>query len=493
MSFKKLLGIISVVVIVMFALMLTTSYAWYSFENASTTFDVVTNNDDVIINYITGEYINTNIAVPIKSADIAKYAEKNNFTIRAKNNQEDNDLLVTISLVDISIDGALQNANFIVKLYHQGTNVASYGGNTIGTSGTTTKKLATVTLDDDVDNNFELRVYILDNDGDQSSMMDKTFQAKIQVDVVSRLKASFAGYVNPDIYVSSITIDGVDSDNLPTSGYYSMTSSCNMGSDLSWDPLSKTITYNSGSYVNDECTLTFTSSTDYPLLSEMPVGSYVKYDGANGCEGNSCSGQNANYVSDTNMGYCYNSDNKFTVNGWRIGYVEDDSAYLISAGATDCMCTNSDGTTSSSSCSSYLTAEEIEKHLDNLDVAALKYCNKNYAYGGACNGSTAWAMDAVDFEKITGSSLSSSSCYGSYSDTSCGYTNDLIDNGGYYWFATVYDFTSYDVFNWYPANGRVNSHNSSYLRGVRPVLYLDSSVMVTGGAGTYDDPYIIKN
>ena len=48
LSFKKLLGIISIIIVVVFSLMLTTSYAWYSFENARTSVSGVTNNDDII-------------------------------------------------------------------------------------------------------------------------------------------------------------------------------------------------------------------------------------------------------------------------------------------------------------------------------------------------------------------------------------------------------------------------------------------------------------
>ena len=59
-----MLGIISIVIVVVFSMMLSTSYAWYSFENASTSFQGMTNDDDIIImcsdglsNYISDEGI----------------------------------------------------------------------------------------------------------------------------------------------------------------------------------------------------------------------------------------------------------------------------------------------------------------------------------------------------------------------------------------------------------------------------------------------------
>ena len=239
------------------------------------------------------------------------------------------------------------------------------------------------------------------------------------------------------------------------------------------------------------------------LLSEVAFGSYVQYTGNNNCSGASCSGQNANYVSDTDMGYCYSSSYKFSVNGWRVAYVDDngdddsnnDNAVLVSAGAPECMCTDSTGTAYNSSCSSYLSVANISKHYDNMNNIALKYCNSAYIKGGVCDSNAVssgvvHAMNEGDFQKITDSSLSS--CNTS-SSVNCGYTNDLIDNGGYYWFATLYRDSSSYSFYWAPSNRYVINIRSLHLRGVRPVLTLESSVIVTGGSGIYTDPYIISN
>ena len=131
------------------------------------------------------------------------------------------------------------------------------------------------------------------------------------------------------------------------------------------------------------------------------------------------------------------------------------------------------------------------QHIANLNNIALKYCNDSYAKGGVCDETNAWAMNADDFKEITGSPLFSSSCYGSRS-RSCGLWNDLIDNGSFYWFATPYNSaSSYSVFRWDSLGRNVNYRISSGVHGVRPVLSLESSVKVTGGSGTYEDPYTI--
>lgn len=478
----------------MFGLMLATSYAWYSFDAGSTTFDAVTGGKDVDITFIKGEFINDNLAVPIKSDDVDQYSDKHQFIIRTKNNKDNGEILVSVSLTEISIEESLRNSSFYVDLYYQGEKVSTVTGNQLAVSGATTKNLKSVTLDNNTDNNFEFRVYILDNNNDQSSMMNKTFSAKIKVDVVSRLKPVINNWDDPDIYVSSITIDGKSSDSLPTSGYYTMSSSCSKGSSLTWDSYSKTITYGKGSKVNDSCSLTFTSGTSTKLLNTVAVGSYVKYTGANGCDGLHCEGYNANYVSDDDMGYCNTTTAGFIVNGWRVAYIKDNSVYLVSAGAPECMCTDSSGN-KGTNCSSFETTKGVPKHLANLNQVALKYCNSKYSYNGVCDSTSSWSINDSDYQMITtniGTKKTLSNCYGNYGSKACGFNNDLIDNGSYYWFATPYDASSSTTFYWYPLYRDVASNFSSGALGARPVLRLRSSVSVMSGSGTYKDPYVIQ-
>ena len=82
-------------------------------------------------------------------------------------------------------------------------------------------------------------------------------------------------------------------------------------------------------------------------------------------------------------------------------------------------------------------------------------------------------------------------CSASYSYHECGYNNDLIDNGGYYWFAASYSSSINFGVNWSPFDRYVSyiTYTDSY--GLRPVISLSSSVFVTGGKGTMDDPYTI--
>ena len=488
MRYKKLLFVIIIVIGVMFSLMLATSYAWYSFSTGATTFDTVTSNRDVNISFIKGDFINDTIAVPISSADIDNYSDKYQFIVRAKNNHEDNEILLNVSLTDIIIDELLKISDFKVELYYQGNMVSVVTGEQLASSNNKEKLLKTVKIDNDIDNNFEVRVYILDNGKDQSSLMNLNFSAKIKTEVMSRLKINdkVNDYSDADIQISSITIDGKKSKTIPIDGYYSMTSSCLKGSTLSWDGYNKIITYEKGSRIGDSCSLIFSSVTSNRLLNTVEPGSYVKYKGNNGCLGKSCDGQNANYVSDDDMGYCGSDNQGFTSNGWRVAYIKDGSAYLVSAGSPECVCTNSNGT-SGTSCENFETIVNESRHVDNLNKISLKYCNSIYAYNHVCNNGSSWNINENDFKNITGDSIDvavskTSGFYDSYS---------LINNNGLYWFS-FYRSSLSGAFFW-NSNRRIVDYNTSEnLYGVRPIIKLRSSVIVVKGSGTYHDPYVIK-
>ena len=284
--------------------------------------------------------------------------------------------------------------------------------------------------------------------------------------------------------------------------WYGTATSASTTTAYSWRPISRS-TYNSiSSYafgVRPVIRLsssvfvtggTGTSEDPYIIstgkLSSAHPGSYVKYTGNNGCSGKACEGQNANYVSDTNMGYCANSSFKFNANGWRIAYIKDDTAYLTSGGSPECMCTSNNGSIGTS-CSGSSTTEVLNKHLANLNKKSLTYCNSTYAYGGKCDSASAWNMADADFKAITGATLDTAydkSNYNSYS---------IINNNGFYWFATPQSSSGYYLFFWSPNSHSVSIDNTFGVTGLRPVLRLASSVLITGGSGTYKDPYIISN
>ena len=131
-------------------------------------------------------------------------------------------------------------------------------------------------------------------------------------------------------------------------------------------------------------------------------------------------------------------------------------------------------------------------HFAKLNNIALKYCNKAYVKGGVCNSTTVRPMNATDFKKITGKTLSSSSCYSIYGSMPCGYDNDLIDNGGFYWIATLLYSGDTGTLYWNSEDRKTYSPTyTNRINGVRPVIALDSLVRVVEGDGSYEYPFVI--
>ena len=224
----------------------------------------------------------------------------------------------------------------------------------------------------------------------------------------------------------------------------------------------------------------------------MKVGDYVAYVGNNGClngasgttgsgsteanAGNGCLGENANQSAETATGvygYCFTSDGRYLAYGWRIAYIENGYVHLISAGSPQC---------------------ETGASASVLNSIAIKYCNATYVDGGTCSSSNTWAMNETDFQKIINTTKTVGNCILTGTTRSdprgCGFHNDLIDNGGDYWFDVYNTYRKY--YSW-SGTGRGTTSWSEINRtfGVRPVIKLSSSVYVTGGAGTMESPYTI--
>ena len=342
-----------------------------------------------------------------------------------------------------------------------------------------------------------------------------------------------------------VSIDGVNADSLPSSGdYYLVSYKCsNDNTKVIWDRGNNELSISNGNKKgNAVCNLKFESK---PLLSDMEAGSYVAYTGNGGTVGevevfcqsngpvsssvetaetessNSCGGQNAREDLDNSgytYGYCYSSKYKYHATGWRIAYtnitdVSNPMAVIISAGSPECN-------------SKVISGANVN-YIQMANTRALKYCNNDYVNGdcscvdndldGYCDEAStdAWAVSDNDFYYMTkaisgfGKRLTDGSsnelgdvggmldsilyCNEKYSYQECGYNNSLIDNGGYYWFASRYSsFSASGVF-WNPNNRYVSESVTSDVYGLRPVIKLSSTVYVTGGAGTMDDPYTIAN
>lgn len=467
MDFKKFLGVISVFVVFMFVLMLVSSYAWYSFSNGNTFFNTETLNDVIDIDYNTGRYININDGIPVLCDDIddSNNVGRNSFSININGKSNTRDVMVAIELVDISIDKDLLSQDFRYELLYNNHVVSN--GNFKDFKGDTLIIVDNLLLNGTRKNDFELRVYILDSDKDQNDMMNKMFKGTISVNVVSRNDSS------SDFKISSIKVDGKDSKSIPTKGDYEVHSNrCN--NMIKWDNSTKTISIKaSDKGIPKSCDLEFNKvkSTKVKLASVVKTGDYVAYSKGKGVS--SCPS---------------NGDRKFYTTGYRVAYVDGDSVYLVSSSAVSCMATSSDGNINNHNLNSYDTSNGLINHLTNLNQFVVNsYCDSKYVSLGKCNSNSVWAMNSNDFSKIVGKDAFN--CFEKSSDMKCGYNNDLIDNGGYYWIAT--NFGNNTLYYWDPVRRYVSGANSSLAYGVRAIIKLDKEVYITGGVGTKKDAYKI--
>ena len=125
------------------------------------------------------------------------------------------------------------------------------------------------------------------------------------------------------------------------------------------------------------------------------------------------------------------------------------------------------------------------RNINDLNGVALKYCNNTYVDGGVCNSDNTWNFNDIDFKKISGYSLRDKfNKDGDYS------SNDLINNGSFYWFSTAKEMDL--SYFWSQKSNVIDVSRSDSVLGVRPVIKLKSSIVVTGGNGTYHEPYVIK-
>ena len=215
-----------------------------------------------------------------------------------------------------------------------------------------------------------------------------------------------------------------------------------------------------------------TQKMNFPL-NEVEKGSYVTYTGSNGCTEEQCIGTNANDFDNTN-GYCGIETDHFKEKGWRVAYIKKRSAHLISAGAPECI-----------------SEEEKtkEEFLKALKENAINYCNIDLAYNGICNENTAWMINTEDYYSITSKKLDQDLCLDKENSKECGIETDLINIGSNYW---INNLTNNQVF-FYQSTPIFSTKESKLANGLRPILKLADSVIVTKGDGTKENPYQIEN
>ena len=121
--------------------------------------------------------------MPIKDEDRYNYANKNSFNITIGENLKKYEVAIEISLKDIIMDNELKITNYKYELLQDGKYVGSGDFSNLGNS-TSLKIMPMTKL---VNNNFpqtynyELYIWLSDDEANQNILMNKGFSAKISV------------------------------------------------------------------------------------------------------------------------------------------------------------------------------------------------------------------------------------------------------------------------------------------------------------------------
>lgn len=183
MNYKKLLITIGIVIVVVFAFMMVTSYAWYTLSGGVTSFNTTTYNENISVTYESASgAINVTNASPIEDDEIETKASANNFSVSVVGASDVAEVLLSLSLVNITIDSSLKDIDFKYQLLHNGTIIKE--GTGLDFDSTSFELASKEVISSNTMNNFIFRVWIRDNGLDQNAMENKTFSASIEVNAV---------------------------------------------------------------------------------------------------------------------------------------------------------------------------------------------------------------------------------------------------------------------------------------------------------------------
>ena len=224
---------------------------------------------------------------------------------------------------------------------------------------------------------------------------------------------------------------------------------------VTYDSNTRKLTYSQP----DNCALEFAELNIVPILNVVKQGDYINY-----IVGESCS----------------------STSKWRVAYTDSTNVYIISAGAVG---------GSSTSSQQAIQANQMYTAAVSAMQSAVSNCYvSTYA-------DSSYNFDSSAFKKITsemngnnGKTLAE--CF-NVESSECGINNDLLNSGTYLFYEFYIGSSFYSS-----SSGVVGVHQfgcyfiapiyTCIIPGTRPIYRLKSTVMITGGSGTKDDPYNIS-
>ena len=193
-TFKRLLIILSFAVTVLIVILLGTSYAWYTFDNAVTSFNNVqtfSDNIDTAVVFTNSSNIGTTVGIPILALYVEECSEKTIFTVTPSTTLSGREVAFQISLIDLKIDSALTGVSSLKYSLLQtvdGTTTTIKSGNF---SGVTADSLILVTTTVPSANlgktySYEFRLWLEEDNSNQNALMGKKLEGYIKVNTAIR-------------------------------------------------------------------------------------------------------------------------------------------------------------------------------------------------------------------------------------------------------------------------------------------------------------------
>jgi len=207
-TFKKLMIILAFVVTVVVIALLGTSYAWYQFDNAVTSFDNVqtfTDDIDLAVVFVNDGNISTTVGIPILAAEVETLSNKTNFSITPNSSVlSGRDVAYQIEIANLSIDSDLTEGTdlkySLLETIGNGATTTIASGSFQGvTNGPFILKPMTEITTFDVTYAYELRIWLEDNGctieqindpndscTNQNDLMGKSLTGKIKISTIAR-------------------------------------------------------------------------------------------------------------------------------------------------------------------------------------------------------------------------------------------------------------------------------------------------------------------
>lgn len=190
MEFKKIIIILTVTIIAIFGLMSGVSYAWYAYSNAETNINGTTIKETPTVIFTQTEFISSTTTMPIYDEDRYTYANKNSFNITFNENLKKYQIGLEIMLTNINMASELKIPNYKYELVQNNKVVAKGDFSTLGDSASLIVLPTTIIKPTTYPEtyNYELYIWLNEDNTDQNYLMNKGFNAKIKVNSALKRK-----------------------------------------------------------------------------------------------------------------------------------------------------------------------------------------------------------------------------------------------------------------------------------------------------------------